>query len=357
MIERMLPPKNQPIGQQNNDEKEMPSISIVIPVYNEERNLPTCLSSVLNQNYPKRLIEIIVVDDNSSDRTLEIAKKFGARILTNGSKNCERGKSIGLDEARRVLVLFLDADNYLPDTEWLLNMVRPFCENEKLVGAQSAHYHYRPNDSILDRYMALSGTNDPLAFYLGRKDKLAYDELRWTSPGNIVNEDCNYSTIKFSTKDLPTVGANGFLARRDLLLSTDHYPFYFHIDSIYDLIKMGYDTYAMVYTEIGHNHATSFRTFVKKLIRNAALYFKTYKTLRRYKWYFSRQRSPYAVLAMSLPLISLFDAARGYSKVRDRAWLYHPLACIFVLMGYVGIGVQNTAIKVIDRIWRGSKET
>lgn len=355
MRNRRLLHKYQTTEPQNIGEKEMPSVSVVIPAYNEERNLPKCLNSLLAQSYPNNLIEIIVVDDNSTDRTVEIARQFGARILMNGLKNCERGKSIGLEGAHGDLILFLDGDNYLPETDWLQNMVRPFSECEKLVGAQAAHYHYRKNDSVLNRYMALSGTNDPLAFYLRRRDKLTYTETSWTLPGCVISEGCNYSTIKFSTTDLPTVGANGFIVRRDLLLATDHYPFYFHIDSIYDLIQMGYDTYAMVYTDIGHNHASNFQAFVKKLIRNAQLYFNTYKPLRRYKWYVSRQRSPYALLAMSSPLVLLFDAANGYKKTKDKAWFYHPIACICVLAGYGGVWAQFTTIKFLEKIWGWKK--
>jgi glycosyltransferase involved in cell wall biosynthesis len=350
-----LPHKHQKTESQNIGEKKMPSVSIVIPVYNEERNLSKCLSSVLAQRYPKNLIEIIVVDDNSTDRTVEIARQSGARILRNGFKNCERGKSIGLEGAHGDLILFLDGDNYLPETDWLQNMVRPFSECENLAGAQSAHYHYQKNDSGLNRYMALSGTNDPLAFYLRRRDKLEYTETSWTLSGCVINEGFNYSTVKFSATDLPTVGANGFLVRRDLLLVTDHYPFYFHIDSIFDLIHMGYDNYAMVYTDIGHNHASNFQAFVKKLIRNAQLYFNIYKPLRRYKWYVSRKRSPYALLAMSSLIVLLFDAANGYKKTKDKAWFYHPITCLCVLVGYGGVLAQFTTIKFLEKIWGKKK--
>ena len=69
-----------------------PTISIVIPTYNEEINIERCLSSIIRQNYPSQKIELIVVDDDSTDNTINIAKKFGAKILHNGKKNIEIGK-------------------------------------------------------------------------------------------------------------------------------------------------------------------------------------------------------------------------------------------------------------------------
>lgn len=347
----------QTIELHNTSEDALPTISVIIPTFNEERNLPRCLDSLLTQNYPKNKLEIIVVDDNSTDETVEIARQFNARILENGLRNCERGKSIGLDGASGELVLFLDADNYLSTPDCLQNMVRPFSECEKLVGAQPAYYLYRKTDSIPNRYMALIGTNDPLAFYLRRSDKLKSTAQRWTLLGCLIGEGYNYSIIKFFASDLPTVGANGWLTRRDLLSTTHHHPFYFHIDSIYELIQMNHDIYAIVYTTIGHNHARSFQIFVKKLIRNAQLYFRIYKPIRKYKWYISRRRSPYALLAMVSLIIPLLDATAGYRKIKDKAWFLHPLACLCVLIGYVSVWMQYMLSHFLRRLKETWKKT
>ena len=52
-----------------------PTISIVIPAYNEEHFIEDCLNSVYQQDYPKELLEVIVVDGNSHDRTAEIIRE------------------------------------------------------------------------------------------------------------------------------------------------------------------------------------------------------------------------------------------------------------------------------------------
>ena len=56
--------------------KRFPKVSILIPAHNEEKNIGRTIKSLLNLNYPKNKIEIIVVDDGSTDNTYKIAKKF-----------------------------------------------------------------------------------------------------------------------------------------------------------------------------------------------------------------------------------------------------------------------------------------
>ena len=54
-------------------------VSVVIPTYNSEKTLEKCLKSIMDQTFKN--IEIIVVDRFSEDRTVEIAKRYGARII------------------------------------------------------------------------------------------------------------------------------------------------------------------------------------------------------------------------------------------------------------------------------------
>ncbi|RLJ07960.1 MAG: hypothetical protein DRP12_01440 [Candidatus Aenigmatarchaeota archaeon] len=92
----------------------LPSVSVLIPAYNEERNISRAIKSVLNLEYPKKLLEVIVINDGSKDRTLEKIRKFGKKVkIINNPKN--RGKAYclnqGLKHARGELVACLDADS------------------------------------------------------------------------------------------------------------------------------------------------------------------------------------------------------------------------------------------------------
>lgn len=95
---------------------EFPQISVLIPAFNCERHLRAAIESVLAQTLPP--MEIVVVDDGSTDRTLEVAQSFGAKV------RCECRAHAGISETRNAClalargnwIAFLDADDlWLPD--------------------------------------------------------------------------------------------------------------------------------------------------------------------------------------------------------------------------------------------------
>lgn len=85
-------------------------ISVVILTKNEEQNIKKCLESV------RWCDEIILLDDNSSDRTVEIARKFNAKIYNNNLNNdFSAQRNFALSKARNDWVLFIDADEVVSD--------------------------------------------------------------------------------------------------------------------------------------------------------------------------------------------------------------------------------------------------
>lgn len=87
-------------------------LSVIIPTLNEERELPSLLKSIKKQGFKN--YEIIVADAGSKDRTLEIAKKHGAKLIKGGSPSY--GRNQGAKLAKNNLLLFLDADVLLPES-------------------------------------------------------------------------------------------------------------------------------------------------------------------------------------------------------------------------------------------------
>jgi glycosyltransferase involved in cell wall biosynthesis len=86
--------------------KNNPHLTVALAVYNEEKNLPQCLSSIVDF-----ADEIIVVDGGSTDTTVEIAKKFGATIITTDNPPMFHiNKQKALDASHGVWILQLDAD-------------------------------------------------------------------------------------------------------------------------------------------------------------------------------------------------------------------------------------------------------
>lgn len=91
-------------------------VSVIVSTKNEENNIENCLKSVKNQEYPAENIEIIVVDNNSSDRTQEIIRAERKRLALLNLKVFNRGpersaqKNFGVSQARGEYFLHLDAD-------------------------------------------------------------------------------------------------------------------------------------------------------------------------------------------------------------------------------------------------------
>lgn len=88
------------------------TISIVIPVYNQAEYLPSAIESALEQTVP---CEIIVVNDGSTDGSLEIAKRFPVKVVNQINKGLSSARNTGIMNATGDYVLFLDADDMLLD--------------------------------------------------------------------------------------------------------------------------------------------------------------------------------------------------------------------------------------------------
>ena len=86
-----------------------PYISVIIPAHNEEKCLAECLSGILNQT-TKTPYEVIVVDNNSTDRTKKIAEKYPVRVISETRKGASAARNTGARNSRGELLIFLDAD-------------------------------------------------------------------------------------------------------------------------------------------------------------------------------------------------------------------------------------------------------
>jgi len=89
-------------------------VSIVIPAYNAQKTIKKAINSALRQNFLKKDFEIIVVNDGSTDKTLEILKSYGKQIKIINQKNqgAVKAANKGFKKARGKYVVKLDADDY-----------------------------------------------------------------------------------------------------------------------------------------------------------------------------------------------------------------------------------------------------
>ena len=92
--------------------KNSPLVSIIIATKNEGRNIGNCLKSVREQSYPSSALEVIVVDNNSTDDTFKIAKSFTEKVYLKGPERSAQ-RNYGAQEAKGKYILYLDADMIL----------------------------------------------------------------------------------------------------------------------------------------------------------------------------------------------------------------------------------------------------
>lgn len=105
-------------NKESNKYKYLYKISVIIPMYNSELYLQECLNSILNQTLFIEDIEIICIDDGSSDDTISICKDFALRhenfiIIKNGHNGVSEARNIGIKNAHGKYITFLDSDDIL----------------------------------------------------------------------------------------------------------------------------------------------------------------------------------------------------------------------------------------------------
>lgn len=135
--------------------KIKPFYSVVIPAYNEGVSVHRSLSSLVEQDYPKSLYEVIVVNDGSKDETAQrvsefIAKNFGTTIKLVNQENSGKANALNngiCNYARGELIMCLDADSSL-HPQALSNSVKYF-EDTRVMGL-SANVKILPGDGLLN---------------------------------------------------------------------------------------------------------------------------------------------------------------------------------------------------------------
>lgn len=130
---------------------KLPTLSIIIPTYNEEKHLPGLLELLSKQSY--KPIEVII-GDNSTDSTREIAKEYGC-IITDGP-TVGAGRNHGGRIAKGEVLLFLDADTYFKE-DFLEKALKEYVKRKLAIAMVHFNYHSKhPVDKVIGGAMNIA---------------------------------------------------------------------------------------------------------------------------------------------------------------------------------------------------------
>lgn len=283
-------------------------LSLVIPAKDSsDPKLKELLASIDAQDFPKSEMETLVITEGTS----------------------ESAKAIGIRRARGEVIGILASDNQLMHTNFLSQMMDKFPVHDAV---WPEFYLMHEDDDILNRYFALIGGNDPLAYYMGKNDKRSHMD--------------GYEPAKFPIRQTckKTIGDNGFFIKKELLERTD-LDNYYHVDNANEAIA-GRKTASIMCGILHKTGGNIFKFFAKRYRYGLQHAFN-----KNRRWHLVDFRQPKDVMrliwfmACSLTLIQpLSLSMRGYLKIRDKAWFLHPVVCALTL-GIYSILMMHLGLK------------
>jgi glycosyltransferase involved in cell wall biosynthesis len=265
----------------------------------ESQNLKDLISSIKDQDFPQDQIEILVITEGDS----------------------ESAKAIGIRQAKGEICAMFCADNYIT-SPYLFRNVKNRMIGE--VACYDRRYAYKREDNSINRYFSLMGNNDPIAFYLGKCDREPWVDGIYKRHG------------------IPSYGCNGFFVKRSSFNNTDlnhYYPMDAHVDMLENGLK--YDV--IEESRIWHRTSDNLISFLKKRYRYARDLYCDRKD-RRWKMVDTFQdelRLAGFVISTLLVLPTLAVSIRGFIRIKDWAWFYHPLVCFGFLVTYSILAFRN----------------
>jgi glycosyltransferase involved in cell wall biosynthesis len=304
-------------------DQEFPKVSIIMPTLNAETILDNCLASIARQTYPRDRMEIVLADAFSKDRTREIAKRYGATIIDDNTRNMEEGKRLALRHATGEYIVFIDSDNELTHPDYIEMAIRALQKNPQALGVES---YYLPSDKMSSfcAYVThLLHISDPICWLMSRNPKLVGSEgeiERWTLP----DKSLSYP-----------LGANGFVYRRADLDSVKAKEHFQDVHVALHLMQSGKREWLRLRGRgVHHYYIQTWWGFVKKR-RRAIVHFLNVQNEQPVNW--MAEKPPVPLWLAGFYCLSffgpLYHTIRGLMRSGDWRWLWHTPTCVGSFMG------------------------
>jgi glycosyltransferase involved in cell wall biosynthesis len=303
--------------------EHFPRVSFIMPALNAEAILENCLMSIARQSYPREKIEIILADAHSTDRTRDIAKKYGAIVLDDDGKNMEEGKRLALQHATGEFIVFVDADNEITHVDYIELAIAALQRNPQALGVESYYLPSSKMSSFCAYITALLHISDPIAWLMSANPKLVARDVeteRWILPEN--------------TFSYP-LGANGFVFRRADLQSVQADEKFQDTHVALFLMKSGKREWLRISGRgVHHYYIQSLWKFVRKR-RRATVHFLRVQEEMPVNW--MTENPPVPLWLAAVYCMTFFGPAyhtvHGILRDRDARWLWHLPACLGSVLG------------------------
>ena len=303
--------------------KNFPQVSLIMPTLNVEALLDNTLAAIARQTYPHEKIEIILADAHSTDRTREIAAKYGALILDDNGKNMEEGKRLALQHATGEYIAFVDADNEITHADYLELAVQALAANPQALGVEG-YYLPSPQMSSFCAYLThLLHISDPICWLMSANPRLIARDgevERWTLPEN-----------SFSYP----LGANGFVYRRADLQSVQANEKFQDTHVALFLMKNGRREWLRLRGRgVHHYYIQTLGKFVQKR-RRAIVHFLRVQEEMPVNW--MKEKPPVPLWLATVYCVTfvgpIYHTLRGLVRDGDFRWLWHLPACLGSVLG------------------------
>ena len=315
------------------DKPPLPRVSFIVPTLNVEALLDNCLASIVRQSYPRDRHEIILADARSTDRTRDIAKKYGAIVLDDDGKNMEEGKRLALRHATGELIVFVDADNEITHADYIALAVKALAANPQALGVES-YYLPSPKMSSFCAYIThLLHISDPIAWLMSANPQLVARDgevERWTLPPG--------------TFSYP-LGANGFVYRRADLQSVRAGEKFQDTHVALFLMKNGKREWLRIRGRgVHHYYVQTLWGFVRKR-RRATVHFLRVREEMPANW--MKEKPPVPLWLAGVYCVTfigpIYHTVAGLLRDRDARWLWHLPASLGSVLGNAwGVWTYNT---------------
>lgn len=295
---------------------EMPPYSVIVPAYQAAETLPACLSALAAQTISSRDYEVIVVDDGSTDKTVEVARAAGVTVITQPHAGAASARNRGATAACGKLLLFTDAD-CAPVPGWIEALSVPFVDPE-VAGAKGTY---------------LSNQRDLVARFTQLEYEDRYDRMAGSERIDFID---TYSAAY----------------RRDIFLLNNGFDTSFLIDEdqefSFRLAEKGYKLIFAPAAQVYHQHNRTLAQYIRRKFRIGM--WKVRVTRQHPTQVANDSHTPESLkaqLLLAAAALAILLATTAASLVLGRAWWPGLMATLVTFLAF-----ELTAVPFLMKIAR-----